>query len=148
IILMFFGACAGSTSGGAKLDRALVVLKNVRNEVYHVLHPNSVLSVKIGNRILSPEIVSKVLAFIILYGVVIIVGALLLTMINVPLVDSLFASFSCVSNAGVSAVVTGAGSTYEIFGTAGKWILSVLMLIGRLELFTVIVLFTPGFWRR
>ncbi|MDE5857389.1 MAG: TrkH family potassium uptake protein, partial [Muribaculaceae bacterium] len=123
IILMFFGACAGSTSGGAKLDRALVLMKDVRNEVYRVLHPNSVLSVKIGNRILSPEIVAKVIAFILLYGVVIVVGALILTMMNVPLVDSLFASFSCVSNAGVSAAETGAGSTYEIFGAAGKWIL-------------------------
>ena len=148
IILMFFGACAGSTSGGAKLDRALVVLKNVRNEVYRVLHPNSVLAVKIGNRSLSPEVVSKVLAFIIIYGIVIVVGALLLTMINVPLVDSLFASFSCVSNAGVPTGITGYGTSYEIFGVTGKWILSILMLIGRLELFTVIVLFTPGFWRR
>ena len=148
IILMFFGACAGSTSGGAKLDRAIIVLKNVRNEVYRVLHPNSVLSVKIGNRISSPEIVSKVLAFIILYGLIIVVGALLLTILNIPLVDSLFASFSCVSNAGVPTGITGYGTTYEVFGTAGKWILSLLMLTGRLELFTVIVLFTPGFWRR
>lgn len=148
IILMFFGACAGSTSGGAKIDRAIVVLKNVRNEIYRVLHPNSVLSVKIGNRISSPEIVSKVLAFIILYGLVIVVGALALTMLNIPLVDSMFASFSCVSNAVVPTGITDYGSSYDVFGMAGKWILSLLMLIGRLELFTVIVLFTPGFWRR
>lgn len=147
-VMMFFGSCAGSTSGGAKIDRLLYFLKNMKNEIYRVLHPNSVLPVKINGRTVAPETVSKVTAFIGLYGAVIVVGSIVLAMFGIPIIDSMFAAFSCVSNTGLGAGITGYGGNYDIIPDAGKWVLSVLMLIGRLELFTVIVLFTPGFWRR
>lgn len=147
-VMMFFGSCAGSTSGGAKIDRLLYFIKNMKNEIYRVLHPNSVLPVKINGRTVAPETVSKVTAFIGLYGAVIVIGSIILAMFGIPIVDSMFAAFSCVSNTGLGAGITGYGGNYDIIPDAGKWVLSILMLIGRLELFTVIVLFTPGFWRK
>lgn len=140
-IMMFFGACAGSTSGGAKLDRGIFLVKHIRNELYRVLHPNSIKAVKYNGKAVPPETVSKVVAFLVLYGIMIIVGGISLSLLNIPLVDSFFSAFACISN-------TGLGDSYGIIPAAGKWVLSVLMLVGRLEIFTVIVLFTSGFWRR
>ena len=147
-IMMFFGACAGSTSGGAKLDRGIYLVKHIRNELYRVLHPNSIKAVNYNGNPVAPETVGKVMAFILLYGLIVVVGGVLLTLFDAPLIDSLFASFACVSNTGLGATITGFGGSYDLFPPLGKWILSALMLIGRLEIFTVVILFTPGFWRR
>ncbi|MCM1297335.1 MAG: TrkH family potassium uptake protein [Muribaculaceae bacterium] len=147
-VMMYFGACAGSTSGGAKIDRFIYFTKNMSNEVYRIIHPNSIKSVSISGRVISPETVNKVTAFLGIYSGVIIIGAIVLTMLDIPFIDALFDAFSCVSNTGLGAGVTGYGGNYDIIPAAGKWILSLLMLTGRLEIFTVIVLFSPGFWRR
>lgn len=147
-IMMFSGACAGSTSGGAKIDRLLYLFKNCRNEIYRCIHPNSVLSVRINGKVVSPDLVNKVIAFLCIYMLLIVVGGLILSALEVPLVDSFFSAFSCVSNTGLGAGITGYGSSYEILPDAGKWVLSLLMLIGRLEIFTVLLLFTGAFWRK
>lgn len=147
-VLMFSGACAGSTSGGAKIDRMLFLIKHSSNEVYRCLHPNSIMSVKLNGRIVSPELVGKVVAFLCIYMMLIVIGGAVLTAFGVPVVDAFFSSFSCMSNTGLSAGVTGYGASYSILPDAAKWILSLLMITGRLEIFTVLVLFTPTFWRR
>lgn len=147
-VMMFFGSCAGSTSGGAKIDRILYLFKNADNELYRCLYPNSILSVKVNGRVISPDLVSKVIAFLCIYMLLIVGGGLALTLFNVPLVDAFFSSFSCLSNTGLGAGITGYGNSYDILPDAAKWILSALMLIGRLEIFTVLVLLTPSFWRR
>ena len=146
--MMFSGACAGSTSGGAKIDRLLFLFKNCRNEVYRCIHPNSVLSVRINGNIVNSDLVNKVIAFLCIYMLLVVAGGLVLSALDVPLIDSFFSAFSCVSNTGLGAGITGYGSSYEILPDAGKWVLSLLMLIGRLEIFTVLVLFTPAFWRK
>jgi len=147
-LMMFFGACAGSTSGGAKIDRALFLWKNSRNELYRCIYPNRILSVNINGATMSPELINKVLAFLCLYVMVIVAGGAFLTLTGVPLIDSFFSAFSCVSNTGLGAGITGYGGSYELIPAAGKWVLSLLMLTGRLEIFTVLVLFAPGFWRK
>lgn len=147
-LLMFFGSCAGSTSGGAKIDRLIYLLKNTRNEIYRCIHPNTVLSVRVNGKMVPNDIVSKVIAFLCIYVMIIMLGGIVLTACGIPLVDAFFSSFSCVSNTGLGAGVTGYGESYEIIPDIGKWILSLLMLTGRLELFTVIILFTPGFWKK
>lgn len=146
--MMFFGACAGSTSGGAKIDRMIFLFKNMRNEIYRCIHPNSVMSVRINGRMISNELVNKVIAFLCIYMILILFGGIILTALGLPLVDSFFSSFSAISNTGLGAGVTGYGGSYEIVPDAGKWVLSLLMLIGRLEIFTVMILFFPGFWRK
>lgn len=148
IFMIFVGACAGSTSGGAKIDRALILWKNSRNELYRCIYPNRILSVDINGSTMAPEMINKVLAFLCLYVLVIVGGATLLSLVGVPLVDSFFSAFSCVSNSGLGASITGYGGSYELIPSAGKWVLSLLMLTGRLEIFTVLVLFVPGFWRK
>lgn len=147
-VLMFTGACAGSTSGGAKIDRLLYLIKNCRNEIYRCIHPNAILSVRINGKVINPDIVSKVIAFLCIYMLLIVAGGLTLSALDVPLIDSFFSAFSCVSNTGLGAGVTGYGSSYEILPDAAKWVLSLMMLIGRLEIFTVLLLFTRVFWRK
>ena len=148
IIMMFTGACAGSTTGGAKLDRIVFMAKYLRNEIYRCVRPNAVLSVRIDGRVRSPEIVGKVVAFLCLYVIIIFTGGLVLMAMDMPLLDALFSAFSCMSNTGLGADVTGYGSNFSILPDAGKWLLSALMLIGRLEIFTVLIIFTVPFWRK
>lgn len=147
-LLMFFGASAGSTSGGAKIDRLLFIIKNIRNEIYRSLHPNAIYSVRVNGKVLSPELVNKVIAFLCIYVILIMVGGVVLTATGIPLVDAFFSAFSCIGNTGLGAGVTGYGGSYDIIPDVGKWVLSFLMLIGRLELFTVLLLFTRTFWRK
>ncbi|MDE7411162.1 MAG: TrkH family potassium uptake protein [Paramuribaculum sp.] len=147
-IMMFSGACAGSTSGGAKLDRVLVLFKSCRNELYKCVRPNAVTAVRISDKVVSNDIVTKVVAFICIYILVIIAGALILTALEVPVIDAFFTTFSCVCNTGFSADITGYGNSIHIMPDAAKWILSFMMLIGRLELFTVLILFTSAFWKK
>lgn len=147
-VLMFFGACAGSTSGGAKLDRLIYMLKNCRNEIERCIHPNNILTVRVNGKVIPHDTVSKVIAFLCLYVLIILVGGIALTAMGMPLIDSFFSAFTCISNTGLSAGVTGYGGTFAIVPDAGKWLLSFIMLTGRLELFTVLLLFTPSFWHK
>ena len=150
MILMFFGACAGSTSGGAKIDRALIFWKNGRNELYRCIYPNHILSVSNNGRTMSPELVLKVGVFLGLYILVIVVGSVLLSLTGVSAADSFITSFTCVSNVGdcVPSVGVSPVESYMLIPSAGKWILSMLMLTGRLEIFTILVLLTRAFWRK
>ncbi|MDE5665431.1 MAG: TrkH family potassium uptake protein [Duncaniella sp.] len=146
--LMFFGACAGSTSGGAKIDRLIYLLKNCRNEIVRCVYPNNIFTVRVNRRVIPHETVSKVIAFLCLYVMIIMVGGILLTALGLPLVDSFFSAFSCISNTGLGAGVTGYGGSYALVPDLGKWLLAIIMMIGRLELFTVLILFTPTFWKK
>ena len=145
LLLMFFGACAGSTSGGAKIDRALLLWKNSRNELYRCIYPNHILSVNSNGRTMSPELVNKVGVFLCLYVLVIVVGGIILSSMGLAVHQAFFSAFSCVSNTGLSTAETG---SFAAVSDGGKWVLSLLMLTGRLEVFTVLVLFTPTFWSK
>ena len=146
--LMLCGACAGSTTGGAKIDRMLFLFKNSRNEIYRCVYPNSIQSVKVNGKVVSPDLVNKVIAFLCIYMLLIGAGGLVLTALGMPVIDSFFSSFSCLGNTGLGAGITGFGSNYEIVPCAGKWVLSFLMLVGRLEIFTVLIILTRPFWRK
>ncbi len=147
-VLMFTGACAGSTSGGAKIDRMLVLRKHARNEIYRCVHPNNIYTVRMSGRAMSPDLVSKVIIFLCLYGIIIVVGAIVLTAMGVPLIDAFFSAFSCISNTGFDTAITGYGAQYDIIPALGKWVLALIMLTGRLEVFTVLLLFTSTFWKK
>ena len=146
--LMFFGACAGSTSGGAKIDRLIYLLKNCRNEIVRCVYPNNIFTVRVNRRVIPHETVSKVIAFLCMYVMIIMAGGIILTSLGLPLVDSFFSAFSCISNTGLGAGVTGYGGSYALVPDVGKWLLAIIMMIGRLELFTVLILFTPTFWKK
>lgn len=148
IVMMFMGACAGSTSGGAKLDRLVVLFKFLNNEFYKMMHPNAVTTVCINGKGTSYTVVQKVLAFLFLYAIVIVVGAVALILLGLPLSDSFFCALSAISNTGLGTDITGIGGNYALVPPAAKWILAFVMLIGRLELYTILLLFTTSFWRK
>ncbi|MCD8386431.1 MAG: TrkH family potassium uptake protein [Bacteroidales bacterium] len=146
--MMFFGACAGSTSGGAKIDRLMVMVRYLRNSVKTALQPNSVAVVKIDGRVLTPDLVSKTVAFLCLYVIVSATGGVVLAAMGVPVLDSFFFALSCTTNLGVGPDAAGVGPGLAAIPDCGKWVLCALMLIGRLEIFTILILFTPSFWHK
>lgn len=147
ILLMFFGACAGSTSGGAKIDRMLILIKNARNEFHRLMHPNVVRPVLYNGKALSHQMVSKVLAFTIMYVIVWIVGSITLAMQGASMSEAIYGSLSALSNMGIG-IGADAGGYYSVITESAKWTLMGLMVIGRLEIFTVIVIFMPIFWKK
>lgn len=148
LIMMVMGACAGSTSGGAKIDRFVVLFKFLKNEFYKMMHPNSVTTVTINGKGTANAIVQKTLAFLFLYILVIFAGGLALSMMGLPLYDAFFYSLSAISNTGLGTEVTGITANYALIPDLAKWTLALIMLIGRLEIFTVLLIFTPTFWRK
>lgn len=148
IIMMFTGACAGSTSGGAKIDRIIILYRFLKNEFYKVMHPSAVTTVTVNGKGTSYVLVQKVLAFLFIYALVVIVGGAVLSLLGMPLRDSFFISLSAISNTGIGTDITGISGSYGAVPSAAKWILSFIMLVGRLEIFTVLLLFTPGFWKK
>ncbi|MBR1804715.1 MAG: TrkH family potassium uptake protein, partial [Muribaculaceae bacterium] len=146
LVLMFFCGMAGSTSGGAKVDRFIVMLKNMKNEFYRVLHANSVTTVRIDNRPIPHTVVAKVLAFLSVYLIVALVVAILLTFMGVPIFDAIYTSISAISNQGLGYGVTAPSGAFGLLPNAGKLLLAFEMLVGRLEIFTVLALFTRTFW--
>lgn len=148
IVMMFVGACAGSTSGGAKIDRIIVLVKFLKNEFFKMMHPSAVTTVTVSGKGTSYIIVQKVLAFLFLYLIVILLGATVLSLFGIPLKDSFFCALSAISNTGLGTDITGINGNYSLVPPAVKWILSFIMLTGRLELFTILLLFTRSFWRK
>ena len=149
IVLMFFGGMAGSTAGGAKIDRFVVLLKNVKNELYKVVHSNAVTAVRLDGKSVPHMIVEKVLAFLSIYVVVLIAVAVVLTLFGMPAFDALFNSLSAISNIGFGyGEMTGGPDKFAMLHPVAKWLLAFEMMVGRLEVFTVLVLFTPSFWKK
>lgn len=147
VIMMLMGACAGSTSGGAKIDRFIILFKFLRNEFYRMMHPNAIRTVVINGKGTPNPIVMKTLAFLFMYIIVITIGAVVLMACGLPLRHGLFCALSAVSNTGLGTDITGVEGTYSQVSDMAKWVLSFLMLTGRLELYTVLLIFTPGFWK-
>lgn len=148
IFMMIMGACAGSTSGGAKIDRFVILYKFLKNEFYKMMHPNAVTTVRINGKGTSYQIVEKVLAFLFLYLIVIVAGGVILILFGMPLMDGFFCSLSAVSNTGLGTDTTGLNGNFAMVPAGAKWVLSFLMLVGRLELYTILLLFSPAFWRK
>lgn len=149
MILMFFGGMAGSTAGGAKIDRFVVLLKNIKNELYKVVHSNAVTSVRLDGKSVPHVIVEKVLAFLSIYVAVMVFIALILTLFGMPAFDALFNSLSAISNIGFGyGEMTGGEDKFAMIPGVCKWLLAIEMMIGRLEVFTVLALLTPSFWKK
>lgn len=148
IIMMYVGACAGSTTGGAKIDRILYLLKSFRVEVKRAIRPRSVLPVSVNGQYVSEEKGHEIVAFLMIFTALTVFGGLVLSAMDFPVGDSFFAAFSCTANNGLGAGMTGISGSYDFLPDAGKWVMSFLMLAGRLEVFTVIIIFTPSFWKK
>ena len=146
--LMFIGACAGSTSGGFKCIRAVMTLKTLRNNFRQILHPNAVLPVKINGMSVPQSRIVALFAFFTLFMCMILVTAAIMILSGIDTINSIVIALSCVSNIGPSlSNDIGANITWSGMPDYIKWALSLLMLMGRLEIMTVLVLFTPSFWK-
>ncbi|MBC2844523.1 TrkH family potassium uptake protein [Winogradskyella flava] len=145
--LMFLGGSAGSTSGGVKVVRHLILIKNGFLEFRRALHPNAILPVRYNTKSISKDIVFNILGFFILYMLSFIIGALVFSMFQIDFESAIGLSASSLGNVGPALGDFGPVNNYAALPPLGKWWASFLMLIGRLELFTVLILLTPFFWR-
>ncbi len=147
-MLMIVGSCAGSTSGGIKCVRIAIMSKVAHNEFRHFVHPNAVIPVRINRQVVSVNTKNIVLAFIFTYLVVLFVCWLLLMALGMNFTEAYGAVVSCLGNTGPALGSCGPAYSYSAIPTAAKWACSALMLTGRLELFTILLLFLPSFWKR
>ena len=148
IIVMIIGACAGSTTGGIKCIRMVILFQVVKNEFKHILHPNAILPVRVNKQVISPSIQSTVLAFTFLYVVIVIISVLVMMSLGVGFLESIGTVISSIGNMGPGLGTCGPAFSWSALPDAAKWLLSFLMLLGRLELFTVLLLFTFDFWKK
>lgn len=147
-LLMFVGGSAGSTGGGMKVIRQMLLLKNSWMELRRSIHPNAVLPVKFNNKSVPQEIVYKVMAFFLMYILIFAIGVLVLASLGLDFETSVGASIASLGNIGPGIGLVGPVDNYAFMPDAAKWVLSALMLLGRLELFTVLILFSPHFWKK
>jgi len=147
-ILMFFGGSAGSTGGGPKIMRIVVMLKNSTQELKRMIHPNAVIPVRLNKMAVEESIVTNVLAFIAFYLIIAIISMVIMSVLGNDFDTSIGAVAATLGNIGPGIGKVGPALNYADIHVAGKWYLSFLMLVGRLELFTVLVIFSPQFWRR
>ncbi|WP_300852161.1 TrkH family potassium uptake protein [uncultured Bacteroides sp.] len=147
-IIMLMGACAGSTSGGLKCIRMVILAKIARNEFKHILHPNAILPVRLNKQVVPPSVQSTVLAFCFIYAAISIVSVLIMMSLGIDFLESVGCVVSSISNMGPGLGDTGPAFSWNALPDLAKWLMSFLMLLGRLELFTVLLLFTPEFWTK
>ncbi len=147
-ILLFSGGCAGSTAGGIKVMRSVVLAKEVFRQLKLFQQPQAILKVRLDRMPVSPQIVSGITAFTFCYLLLIAVFTLCMTPYLPDFASAASAAISCLSNVGPGFAAVGPTQNYAEIAPFGKLILSFCMLLGRLELFTVLVLFTPSFWKK
>jgi len=146
-LLMFFGGCAGSTGGGIKHIRILVILKMIRREFYKLIHPNAIITIRIGGKAVSEELIQNIVGLVMLYLIIFIVVSLLLLTQGLDMVSSVSAAAATLGNIGPGFGIVGPAGNYADLTTFSKILLIACMLIGRLEIYTLTVLLVPAFWK-
>ncbi len=145
--IMFLGGSSGSTSGGVKILRHLILIKNGILEFKRSLHPNAIIPLRHNNSVVEKPIVIHVLAFFILYLILFIIGAGVLSLLGLDFISAIGGAASSIGNVGPALGTLGPLSNFDSLPVLAKYWCSFLMLVGRLELFTVLILFTPFFWK-
>jgi len=140
--------CTGSTGGGIKMFRALLLFKQAGREMFKILHPRAVNPTRIGNTVIANKIIFAVLAFIFLYFISVVVMTFALIFTGMDPISALSAVLACINNAGPGLNSVGPSTNYAHLNDFQTWICAVTMLLGRLEVFTLVVLFTPTFWKK
>ena len=149
-VLIAIGASAGSTGGGIKLRRIIIMVKYIANYFTRMIHPNAVFHVKVNHEVVETEYINKVFAFVFLYIVFIAGGAFVLTLCGSNIPESVCMAAANISNLGPSPLINSLGASldYSMLPVLSKWTLIILMLAGRLELFALIAVFSPAYWKR
>ena len=146
-LLMFVGGCGASTSGGMKMIRIIISFKLIARMFFKRLHPNGVIAVVVGDRAVPAQTVSKITSFILLYMAVFVISVLILSLQNLDLETTIGYAAGTLGNTGIAFGEMGSSGNYSLFGTPMRIYLCIMMLMGRLELFTIFILFTPDFWK-
>lgn len=148
LILMIIGSCAGSTAGGIKVVRFVVTMKAIQNEFIKQLHPRAVLSVNLGGRVLDNDRMRRTLCFVIIYMALVMAGVIIMSYMGIDIVTALGSSITALSNIGPGAGLTGPANNFSEIHSVAKWLMSFYMLVGRLEIYTVLFLFMPSFYKK
>jgi trk system potassium uptake protein TrkH len=148
LLLMFTGACAGSTAGGMKMIRLLVSLKLIKREIGKSFHPRAMMPIKVNGKIMSNETVSGINSFLALYLLIFIIATLLITLEGVSLISAISSVAATLGNIGPALEFAGPTRNFVYYSQPAKALFTLLMLLGRLELFTVIALFAPRTWKK
>ncbi|MCB0705065.1 MAG: TrkH family potassium uptake protein [Saprospiraceae bacterium] len=146
-VLLFLGACAGSTSGGIKIIRHLVFFKNSFLEFKRLLHPNAIVPLKLNGEVVRPKIMTHILVFLLLYLMLFVVGSFVVSVLGLDFKTAIGAVATSLGNVGPGIGKVGPVDNFAWLPDSVKWVLTFLMLLGRLELFTILILFTPYFWK-
>jgi trk system potassium uptake protein TrkH len=147
LLMMFVGGCSGSTSGGIKPGRYIILLKRTGIELKKMLHPKAVLPLRFGERFISEDVAVNVAQFFFFYMVLMAMGMLYLTSLGLDIFSSISASAACLGNVGPGLGLVGPVQNYFYIPDGGKYVLSFLMLVGRLEIYPLLLIFLPFFWR-
>ena len=148
LALCCFATCAGSTGGGIKLIRSLLLQKQALRELTRIVHPRAVVPVTFGGSVVSAQVMSSVMAFMLIYGFVLTSVGMLLLLSGLDVVTAFTAAIACINNTGPGLGQVGPASNYQGLTDFQTWVCTVAMMLGRLELLSVLVLFTPAFWRK
>ena len=148
LLCMFIGGCAGSTAGGIKCMRVMLLFKHAYRELFRLVHPRAVLPLKFGPKLVKEEVLTSIWGFFVLFIVLFVLSGLALTAMGVDVLTAFAAVVACIGNIGPGLGEVGPVDNYAAIPVLGKWVLSFCMLLGRLEIYTVLVLFVPEFWRK
>lgn len=147
VTLMFYGGCAGSTAGGMKQVRFLLLIKQSRAEIKRLIFPHAVLPIRVNERIVPREVMTNVLGFFFFFIGIFAIVTCIMTTLGLDLVSAAGATIAAMGNIGPGLGSVGPTDNYAHIHTVGKFVLSFCMLLGRLELYTVLILFSPNFWK-
>ncbi len=149
VLLMMLGACAGSTGGGLKISRLLIMVKHIKCEIKRLLHPRAMVSVKIDKKTVESSIISSVLAYLLIYFSLMVVSFLLISINEFDFETSLTSVITCINNVGPGlGAKVGPTGNFSSFTDFSKIILAFDMLLGRLEIFPILLLFSPRMYKR
>jgi trk system potassium uptake protein len=146
-LLLFAGGCTGSTTGGIKMAKHLLSLKNMKGLLIKLQHPNAVYPIKLNGRMVPENINYTMILFVFIYIITFVIGAFIISITGVPVNEALGGSASALANVGPGLGASGNMGNFSAFNHASKLTMSVLMIVGRLEIFTVLAIFTKSFWR-
>lgn len=147
LLLMLVGGCAGSTGGAIKVGRFLILIKYTFVEVYKLIHPRSVKYLKIDHKTVPESVVINTMQFFFLYIMALVAGAVIMSALGLDLIEAVTSVMTTIGNVGPALGILGPASNFAAVPEAGKWVLSFMMLLGRLEIYTVLVLFLPVVWK-
>jgi trk system potassium uptake protein TrkH len=147
-ICMFIGASAGSTGGGMKCARIIACFKYCYRELFKIVHPRSIRHIKINNMVIPDEVLRSIMGFLALYVGLFLVSSILLACMGIDMMTAFGAVAACIGNIGPGFGTVGPAENFAHLPAMGKWLLAWCMLLGRLEIYTVIILFVPEFWKK